>query len=140
MCVCGWCRLDAIFLLCGVFSLLHLLKCNAASFEKRILLQTGKFDLCLQAHLSPYVVVDSAAAAIPEEAEEDVSPDGTVKIVTCDKETITDLQYGSKERKRVGDSSRAPCIRRSQTFSPARGSMDYVCKVCTRNNSVYLAG
>ncbi len=82
----------------------------------------------MQAHLSPYLLVDNAD--IPEEGEEDFSPDGTVKIVTCDKEAITDLQYGSKDKKkRAADISRAPCIRRSQTFSPARGSMDYVCKV-----------
>ena len=66
---------------------------------------------------------------LEEEDEEDVTPDGTVHIVTCDKETNTDSGF-RHPRRRSDDTVRGSAIRRSQTFSPAgRPGIDYTCKV-----------
>lgn len=69
--------------------------------------------------------------------EEDISPEGTIKIVTCDKETNTETEY-RLHRRRPEASIRGSAIRRSQTFSPAgRPGMDYICKVCTATDLNY---
>ena len=76
------------------------------------------------------------ADEIPEEEEEedenDPSQDDTLKRVTCDKETNTDAAYNASPRRRpkTGDVPVATAVRRSKTFSPARGTAsDYICKV-----------
>ena len=62
--------------------------------------------------------------------EEDLSPEGTIKIVTCDKETNTEMEYRLRDRRRPDSAIRGSAVRRSQTFSPAgRTGPDYICKV-----------
>ena len=70
-----------------------------------------------------------------EEDEDDTYPDGTIKIVTLDKQTNTDngAKRGAKSAttsvSNTNDANRNN-IRRSQTFSPAgRHDNDYICKV-----------
>ena len=81
--------------------------------------ESGAFQLGLQPH------------SILEEAgeDDDVTPEGTMKVVTCDKETNTELEC-RQQRRRSEETVRGSAIRRSQTFSPAgRPGSDYVCKV-----------
>ena len=82
---------------------------------------------------------------IPEEVEDDLSPDGTIKLATCDKETNTEAKctLKSPSEKQASDISAAAArnsvVRRSQTFSPM-GKVcppDYICMVITTFNVLF---
>ena len=97
------------------------------------MMQEDSEALATSGSLDDYLLATSIED-IPEETEE-VSPEGTIRVVLCDKETNTELEYRLQGmKKRSEDPLRTGAIRRSQTFSPAgRMDADYVCKVSTDN-------
>ena len=92
--------------------------------------------MCVQTPMLQALLAEQALYGnlMPQPPHKDID-DSTLKSVTSDKETNTDLSQPGRQAQAGGKASQgksgpsATPIRRSQTFSPVTKVHDYICKV-----------